>query len=39
VRPDAVRLCPPLIVSRDELDEGLTVLEGVLAELSAAAPK
>ena len=39
VRPDAVRLCPPLIVSRDELDEGLAVLEGVLAELAGGPTK
>ncbi len=39
VRPDAVRICPPLIVSRDELDEGLTILESVLAELAGAPPK
>ena len=39
VRADAVRLCPPLIVSRDELDEGLAVLESVLAELGGGAPK
>jgi 4-aminobutyrate aminotransferase-like enzyme len=39
VRPDAVRLCPPLIVSREELDEGLSVLEEVLAEAGGAAAK
>ena len=39
VRPDAVRLCPPLIVSREELDEGLSMLEGVLSELESGAPK
>jgi acetylornithine/succinyldiaminopimelate/putrescine aminotransferase len=39
VRPDAVRLCPPLIVSREELDEGLAVLEEVLAEVGTAAAK
>lgn len=39
VRPDAVRICPPLIVSREELDEGLAILESVLAELEGAPPK
>jgi len=39
VRPDAVRLCPPLIVSREELDEGLAVLEEVLAEVGGAPAK
>ena len=39
VRPDAVRICPALIVSRDELDEGLAILEDVLAELDGADPK
>jgi acetylornithine/N-succinyldiaminopimelate aminotransferase len=39
VRPDAVRICPPLIVAREELDEGLAILEAVLAEMEGAAPK
>ena len=39
VRPDAVRLCPPLIVSREELDEGLALLEEVLAEVGGTAAK
>jgi predicted acetylornithine/succinylornithine family transaminase len=39
VRPDAVRILPPLTVSREELDEGLAILEGVLAEMSTAAVK
>jgi predicted acetylornithine/succinylornithine family transaminase len=39
VRPDAIRLCPPLIVSREELDEGLAILEQALAEAGAAAAK
>lgn len=39
VRPDAVRLCPPLTVSREELDEGLAILEGVLAEVGGGATK
>ncbi|MCH7698622.1 MAG: aspartate aminotransferase family protein [Chloroflexi bacterium] len=34
VRPDAVRLCPALNISRENLDEGLDILEGVLAEVS-----
>lgn len=33
VRPDAVRLAPPLTVSREELDEALDILEGTLAEV------
>jgi acetylornithine aminotransferase/acetylornithine/N-succinyldiaminopimelate aminotransferase len=39
VRPDAVRLCPPLTVAREELDEGLATLEGVLAELDGGVVK
>jgi acetylornithine/succinyldiaminopimelate/putrescine aminotransferase len=39
VRPDAVRICPPLIVSREELDEGVAILENVLAEMEGAPPK
>jgi len=39
VRPDAVRLCPPLIVSREELDEGLEILERVLTEVGGQATK
>jgi len=39
VRPDAVRLCPPLTVTREELDEGLAILEGVLAELDSGGVK
>lgn len=39
VRPDAVRLLPPLTVTREELDEGLAILEGVLAELGGSAAK
>jgi 4-aminobutyrate aminotransferase-like enzyme len=34
-----VRLCPPLIVSREELDEGLAILERVLTEVGAAGAK
>ncbi|MCH8849329.1 MAG: aspartate aminotransferase family protein [Chloroflexi bacterium] len=32
VRPDAVRLLPPLTVTREELDEGLDILEQALIE-------
>jgi acetylornithine/succinyldiaminopimelate/putrescine aminotransferase len=39
VRPDAVRLCPPLIVAREELDEGLSILESVLSEMDGGSPK
>jgi acetylornithine/succinyldiaminopimelate/putrescine aminotransferase len=39
VRPNAVRLCPALTVSREELDEGLAILEGVLAEVGGGATK
>jgi predicted acetylornithine/succinylornithine family transaminase len=39
VRPDAVRLLPPLTVTREELDEGLSILEGVLAELGGSPSK
>ena len=33
VRPDAVRLAPPLLVRDDEIDEALRILGGVLAGL------
>ncbi|MDZ4277788.1 MAG: aspartate aminotransferase family protein [Dehalococcoidia bacterium] len=39
VRPDAVRLAPPLTVSREELDEALATLEGVLVELGGGPAK
>jgi predicted acetylornithine/succinylornithine family transaminase len=39
VRPNAVRICPPLTITREELDEGLAILESVLAEKSGPAPK
>ncbi len=39
VRPDAVRLAPPLTVSREELDEGLAILESALAEVGGGATK
>jgi len=37
VRPDAVRMAPPLLVRDEEIDEALTVLGGVLDELPGAA--
>ncbi len=39
VRPDTVRLAPALSVSREELDEGLAILESVLAEVGGGAAK
>ncbi len=39
VRPNAVRICPPLTITREDLDEGLEILESVLAEKSGGAPK
>ena len=39
VRADAVRICPALTVSREELDEGLAILETVLAEVGGGAAK
>ena len=39
VRPNAVRLCPPLTVTREELDEGLDILESVLAEIGGGTAK
>jgi acetylornithine aminotransferase len=36
VRPDAVRLAPPLLVRDDELDRALDVLAAVLGGLSSA---
>ena len=39
VRPDTVRLLPPLTVSREELDEGLDILERVLAEVGGGSAK
>jgi predicted acetylornithine/succinylornithine family transaminase len=38
VRPNAARLTPPLTVTDDELDQGLTILEHVI-EADAAPPK
>lgn len=32
VRPDALRLAPPLVVTEEELDEGISILERVLEE-------
>jgi acetylornithine/succinyldiaminopimelate/putrescine aminotransferase len=37
VRPDAVRVAPPLLVSDDEVDEALAILGVVLGELAGAA--
>jgi acetylornithine aminotransferase/acetylornithine/N-succinyldiaminopimelate aminotransferase len=39
VRPNAVRMMPPLTVTREELDEGLDILEDVLREIGGGAPK
>ena len=39
VRPNAVRLCPALTVSREELDEGLAILERALAQVGGGAAK
>jgi len=33
VRPDAVRVAPPLLVSDAELDQALTILDGVLRDV------
>jgi predicted acetylornithine/succinylornithine family transaminase len=33
VRPDAIRVAPPLLVTRAEIDEALAILRGVLAAL------
>ena len=37
VRPTAIRLVPPLIVSRADVDEAVAILGTVLAEASAPA--
>jgi 4-aminobutyrate aminotransferase-like enzyme len=34
VRPDAIRVAPPLLVSAAEIDEALAILEDVLTDLS-----
>jgi acetylornithine/succinyldiaminopimelate/putrescine aminotransferase len=39
VRPDAVRICPPLTITREELDEGLAILESVFVEKGGSASK
>ena len=39
VRPNAVRLLPPLTVTREELDEGLDILERVLVEVGGGPAK
>jgi 4-aminobutyrate aminotransferase-like enzyme len=36
VRADAVRVAPPLLVSDDEVDEALDILDAVLGELAGA---
>jgi len=38
VRPDAVRVAPPLLVSDDEVDEALRILGDVMAPRSKGAP-
>lgn len=35
VRPDAVRLAPPLTVTQEEIDRALAILEGVLERMDA----
>jgi 4-aminobutyrate aminotransferase-like enzyme len=40
VRPNAVRIVPPLTVTEEELEQGLAVLEHVIeAEAGPATPK
>jgi acetylornithine/N-succinyldiaminopimelate aminotransferase len=39
VRPNAVRIVPPLTVTEEELEQGLAILEHVIAEDAAAAMK
>ena len=36
VRPDAVRLIPPLIVSEEEADQGIEILDAALSSVGAA---
>ena len=36
VSPTTVRLAPSLLVTRDEIDEAVTILAGVLADVAAA---
>jgi len=38
VRPNAVRLAPPLTITDEELEQGLAILEHVIEESSVAAP-
>jgi 4-aminobutyrate aminotransferase-like enzyme len=38
VRPDAVRVAPPLLVSDAELDRALAILGDVLGELAELGP-
>jgi acetylornithine/succinyldiaminopimelate/putrescine aminotransferase len=35
VRPDAIRVAPPLLVTDDELERALTILRGVLTDLES----
>jgi acetylornithine/N-succinyldiaminopimelate aminotransferase len=35
VRPDAVRVAPPLLVSDDEIDSALSILAGIITDLEA----
>ncbi len=39
VRPDAVRICPALNIPREELDEGLDILERAFVEISEGTAK
>jgi predicted acetylornithine/succinylornithine family transaminase len=38
VRPDAIRVAPPLLVSREEIDTALAILDAALAAVVPAAP-
>ena len=35
MRPDAVRVAPPLLVGDDEIDAALAILSGALADVTA----
>jgi len=39
VRPNAVRLAPPLTISDEELEQGLAILEHVIEAEAPATPK
>ena len=39
VRPNAIRIVPPLTVTEEELEQGLAILEHVIAEDAGAAAK